>query len=214
MERMGEIHQLHPKTMTCRCISGILTEQRYQEKRREQVIELMARRRSIRSYTDEQVGEEDIDALLQAGLLSASSRGIRPWELLVVTAKEQLQALSKAKAHGGAFLSGAPLGIVVLGIPEASDVWVEDASIVASNLLLEAESLGLGACWIQIRNRKSADGTSAETVVRQILTIPESRSVEAIIAIGHPSEEKPGYSREGLHWEKVFRERWQDTPEK
>ena len=178
------------------------------------MIELMARRRSIRSYTDERVGEEEIDALLQAALLSASSRGIRPWELVVVTAKEQLQALSKAKAHGGAFLSGAPLGIVVLGIPEASDVWIEDASIVASNLLLEAESLGLGACWIQIRNRKSADGNSAEAVVRQVLAIPESRSIEAVIAVGHPAEQKTGYTREDLHWEKVHRERWQDTPEK
>lgn len=168
----------------------------------------MQKRRSIRSFTEKLVSKEQISSLLQAGLLAASSRSLRPWELVVVTDSSKLQELSRAKAHGSAFLKNAPLGIVILGIPEKSDVWIEDTSIVAANMLLEAEALGLGACWIQIRNRKTAEAASSEEAVKTLLGIPDSRSVEAIIAVGNPAEDKPGYRTEDLKWEKVYWEAW------
>ena len=45
------------------------------------LLELMKKRRSIRSYTSEDISEENLDKILSAGLLSASGRAIRPWEL-------------------------------------------------------------------------------------------------------------------------------------
>jgi nitroreductase len=172
------------------------------------MLDILATRRSIRKYSDKEISERHINSLIKAGLYSASSRGIRPWELIIVQEKDTIRKLSRAKAHGSAFLAGAPLAFVIAGLPDKSDVWVEDASIVSSNMLLEAETLGLGACWIQIRNRTSEDGRPAEAIIREVLGMPADRAVESIIAVGHPAEEKPAYTDEDLHWEKVLREHY------
>ncbi len=165
--------------------------------------DLLQQRRSIRSFTDAPVSKEAIDILLQCALLSPSSRSIRPWEFIVVDEPELIRKLSRAKEHGSAFMAGAPAAIVVAGLPEVSDVWIEDSAIAASNLLLAAEDLGLGACWIQIRLRTSADGGSSEEYVRETLNIPASRSVEAVIALGHPNQRMSQCSLDNLEWQKV-----------
>ncbi len=168
------------------------------------MIDIFSRRRSSRKFQNRPVSVEDKEALIEAALYAASSRGIRPWELVVVSDNELIGALSKVKKHGSSFLKNAPLAMVVLGIPEESDVWIEDTSILSTHLLIEAEYLGLGACWIQIRNRFDAEGTPSEQVVRTILEIPDSRSVESIIAIGYKDGESEPYTSEDLHTEKVF----------
>lgn len=172
------------------------------------LLDLLTARRSIRSYKPLGVDESSVKALVTAGLASASSRAIRPWELVVVDDPKLLSALSRAKKHGSGFLSGAPLALVVLGIPSESDVWVEDTAIVSSNILLEAQELGLGACWIQIRLREAQDGRSSDAYVREVLSIPDTRSVESIIAVGHPDESPQGYRTEDLRWEKVHYNCW------
>lgn len=172
------------------------------------MLKILSSRRSTRKFTAEPVSPEVTDLLVQAALYSASSRGIRPWELIVVTDREKLSELSRVKEHGSAFLEKAPLALVVLGDPQARDVWIEDASILSSNILLEAEALDLGACWIQIRNRTAADGTASQEVVRSILKIPESLSVLSIIAIGQRAEEKRPYSKADLQRNKVHYERY------
>ncbi len=75
-------------------------------------------------------------------------------------------------------------------------------------MLLEAESLDLGACWIQIRGRVDSEGRNSEEKKKKILEIPSTRRVEAIIAVGHPDETKKKYELEDLHWEKVFTGTW------
>ncbi len=166
-------------------------------------LKILQSRRSIRRFLDKPVEKQHIDTLMQAALLSASSRSIRPWEFVVIDDPETIARLSRSKLHGSSFLSNAPLAAAVLGIPKESDVWIEDASIAASNLLLAAEDLGLGACWIQIRLREAQNGQTSEEFVKETLHIPEDRSVEAIIALGYPAEEKSPVSLETLQWEKV-----------
>ena len=58
--------------------------------------------------------------------------------------------------HGASFLGDAALAIVVTADPLASDVWIEDASIASLMIQLQAEDMGLGSCWIQIRERYTA----------------------------------------------------------
>ncbi len=172
------------------------------------LVDMLTSRRSIRSYKSIPVAEASVKALLTAGLASASSRAIRPWELIAVDEPELLDALSRAKKHGSSFLSRAPLALVVLGIPSESDVWIEDTAIASSNILLAAHDLDLGACWIQIRLREASDGRSSESYVRSVLSIPDSRSVESIIAVGYPDESPEGYRTEDLRWDKVHRNRY------
>ena len=69
------------------------------------------------------------------------------------------------RASGADFLKDAPLAIVVLADPLASDVWIEDASIASILIQLQAEDLGLGSCWIQVRERYTATGMPADEYI-------------------------------------------------
>ena len=138
-------------------------------------------------------------------LLGPSSRNIRPWTFVEVDDPELLARLARAKPHGGAFLNGAPLAIVVLADPAQSDVWVEDTAIASTVLLLLVEDLGLGACWCQIRRRDRRDGSPAEAFVKEVIGAPDGMVVEAIIAIGYPESPRPPYDERELHYEKLRR---------
>jgi nitroreductase len=167
-------------------------------------LSLVQKRRSIRQYLEKPVEKEKIELLIEAALRSPSSRGFNPWEFIVLTDRDLLAKLSKAKPHGASFLKNAPLGIVVCADPEKCDVWVEDASIASIFLHLAAESLELGSCWIQIRMRMHDQTKTAQEYVQELLNIPENLNVESMIAIGYPAESKPPHRKENLPYEKVY----------
>ena len=169
------------------------------------VMSVIRKRRSIRHFVRKPVEPEKIDVLLEAALRAPSSRGINPWELIVVTEQNLLKELSRSKEHGSTFLEDAPLGIVVCADPEKCDVWIEDASIAAIFIQLAAESLGLGSCWIQIRERMHDGTKSAEEYVAGILKIPAQMKVASMIAIGYSDMQKPPHKADELLYEKVHR---------
>ncbi len=170
--------------------------------------ELVRVRRSIRRFTDEPLTREDIRAIMRAALMSPSSKGLHSYEFLIVDDKAKLAALSLCKDAGGAFLSDAPLAVVVMGNPEISDAWIEDASVASAMILLQAEDLGIGGCWIQIRERKDADGNEAEENVRNILGIPRNMRVLCIVALGRKGMERKPQNEERLLWDKVHEGQW------
>jgi len=169
----------------------------------EKFSELIKMRRSMRKFTPEGVSDGDARLLLRAALMSPSSKGLHSWQFVVVEDHDAIQALSQCKAQGADFLSGAPMAVVVLGEPEVSDMWIEDASVASTMMLLQAEDLGLGACWVQIRERQDAEGHSAEDNVRRILGIPARFRVLSIIAVGHKGMERKPFNEERLLWDKV-----------
>lgn len=153
------------------------------------VLEALQHRRSIRRYTGEPLTEEQLTSILHAGLLSASSRGLQPWELVVVRDRKMLDRLSQSRA-AAAMLKDAACAVVVTGDEKKSDVWTEDCSIVMANMHLAASSIGVGSCWIQVRKRSKDETQTAEEYVRNLLGIPENMRVEAILSLGMPDEEK------------------------
>ena len=167
-------------------------------------MDLIAKRRSIRRFTADKVEAEKVELLKEAALRAPSSRGINPWEFIVVTDRSLLANLSAAKPHGSTFLKDAPLGIVVCADPQKSDVWVEDASIATIFIELAAASLELGSCWIQIRERIHDETLTAEAYVADLLKIPSHLKVESMVAIGYPAERKPPHSKQELQTEKIF----------
>jgi nitroreductase len=84
-----------------------------------------------------------------------------------------------------------------------SDVWIEDCSIAAIIVHLAAVSLGLGGCWIQIRNRRHDAESTSEEYVRKILGLAHPLRVLAIIAVGLPAEVTAGHPFESLDHGKV-----------
>jgi nitroreductase len=172
------------------------------------MIPLLQARRSIRKFQDRKIEPEKIDKLMEAALRAPSSMGHNPWEFIVVTDKVVLESLSRAREHGSAFIKNAPLGIVICADPAKSTVWIEDASIASIILHLTAASLGLGSCWIQIRERMHDSTKTAGAYLADVLNLPENLKVLSMVGIGYPAEEKPGHGKETLSYEKVHRNRY------
>jgi nitroreductase len=166
------------------------------------MIELLRKRRSIRKYQPRKIDKKTVKILEEAALRSPSSRNRRPWEFIFVDETELIAKLAGSKEHGSGFLKSAPFAVVVCA-DNSSDVWVEDCSIASILLQLTAESLGLGSCWIQIRNRRHDNRISSEQYVKNMLNIPEFLTVESIIALGYPAEEKEAIPVEELDFSKI-----------
>lgn len=172
------------------------------------MIELLRKRRSIRVYEDRKIEPEKIEILKEALLRSPSSRNINPWEFVFVDDKEFLKKLSKAKEHGSEFLEDAALGIIVCGDEKRSDVWVEDCSLASILVQMVAQSINLGSCWIQIRNRMHSKDVTSEAYIQELFHIPRNMKVESVVSFGYPAEKKPGVPREKLQFDKIRINRW------
>ena len=170
--------------------------------------DLVKMRRSHRKFTEQEISGDDVKAILRAGLMSPTSKSRRDWQFVVVDDKTDLEKLSDAKDMGGQLIKGAALAIVVLGDPMQNDCWVEDGSIAAISMQYQAEELGLGSCWVQMRGRGLSDGTSADTVIQGILNIPENLSCLCVLAIGHKADERQPQKEDKLKWEQVHLEKY------
>ena len=167
------------------------------------MIEILRKRRSIRKYKDKAIDPETIEQLKESALRSPSSRGINPWKFFFVTDRAKLAKLAQAKEHGSDFLRGASLGIVICAEEDQSDVWIEDCSIASIIIQLAGQELGLGSCWIQIRNRLHIDGRTSEDYVKEVLGLSDNIKVESIIAFGYPDEKKTPIPKDQLEYEKI-----------
>ena len=165
--------------------------------------DLVQLRRSHRKFTTEEMNPDDLKTILRAALMSPTSKSQRAWQFIVVDDPAAIEKLADAKDMGSQFLKGAPLAIVVLGDPMQNDCWVEDGSIAAISMQYQAEELGYGTCWIQMRGRGLADGTSADTVIRGILNIPDNMNTLCVLALGRKAEERKPQNEEKLKWENV-----------
>lgn len=170
--------------------------------------ELVKIRRSHRKFTDEEISPEHVQSILRAALMSPTSKSQRAWQFVVVDDKTDIEKLADAKDLGSQFMKGAPLAIVVLGDPQKNDCWVEDGSIAAVSMQYQAEELGLGSCWVQMRGRGLADGTSADEVIRGVLDIPANLNTLCIIAVGHKADERKPQNEDNLKWENVHAEKY------
>ncbi len=172
------------------------------------LLETLYNRRSVRQYSDADITKEQLDAVLSAGLLAASGKNIKPWELIVVRDREMLKKLAGTRAAGAQMLTGANCAVVVVGDEEKSDVWTEDCSIVMANMHLMADSLGLGSCWIQGRLREAADGRTTESLVQELLGIPANYRLEAILSLGVPVRKPTAHTAAELKLEKIHYEKF------
>ena len=145
----------------------------------------------MRKFTDEELTQEQVVALMKAALMSPTSKRTNAWQFIMVDNKELLEKLSHCKAQSSQFIADAPLAIVVTADPLASDVWIEDASIASIIIQLQA------------RERSTATGMPSDEYVREVLDIPLQLQVLSVIAVGHKGMERKPFSEEHLQWEKV-----------
>jgi nitroreductase len=167
------------------------------------MLDAIKRRRSIRAYTSQEVEDEKINEILKACMASPSARHERRWEFVVVKDAKTIQKLADMKIHSK-FGKGANCIIVVCS--EDWKYWLEDASIVAEHIYLEATNQGLGTCWVQVKDSSCENGADSESYVREILGIPSDVRVLCFFPIGYPALSLPEHGE----WdeEKVHREIW------
>lgn len=144
-------------------------------------------RKSVRVYDQaKNVTDEQLDTLVKAGMAAPTAMDKRPWEFVVVTDRAALDALAAALEYGKMLLA-AKAAIVVCGDIEqalpgmAQEFWIQDCSAATENILLAAESMGLGAVWVGVYPYPENMAR-----VRQALGIPATVMPLAVVSIGYP----------------------------
>lgn len=143
-------------------------------------------RKSVRSYLDKGVEKEKMDWLLRAGMAAPSARDLRPWEFVVISDRAVLDSMA-AELPYAKMLKEVRQAIVVCGDSARSAYWTFDCSAATQNILLAAESLGLGAVW----TAAYPDEKRIE-VVRRFTNMPAHILPLCVIPVGYPAtDEKP-----------------------
>ena len=145
------------------------------------VYENIMNRKSVRNYTPQPVKKELLDTLVRAGMAAPTSRDIRPWEFIIITDNEILQSLGE-KLPFAKMLKETKQAIVVCGDSIKSDAWVQDCSAATENILLAAESLGLGAVWTAAYPYPDRIKAVSET-----LKLPANIIPLCVIPLGYPA---------------------------
>lgn len=152
------------------------------------IIDVIISRRTIKSFVPKFVSWENIAKIIDAGRHAPSCGNIQNWKFVVILESSQKQALAEV-CHEQYDLANAGVLIVVCAEPEKAERYygvrgerlysVQNCAAATQNMLLEAHSLGLGACWI---------GAFDEERLKAQLGIPEEIRPQAVLAIGYPKE--------------------------
>ena len=117
-----------------------------------ETLKTLKERRSIRKYKKEQISEEELKLILEAGTYAPTGMGAQSPIMVVVQDSQTIKELSKMNAEVMGTTSdpfyGAPNVIVVLADKSKRSTYVEDGSLVMGNLMNAAHSLGVDSCWI------------------------------------------------------------------
>lgn len=156
-------------------------------------------RTSVRTYQSRKVEMEKIEKMLQAAMAAPSAGNQQPWEYYVVTNSDKLKELAQTSPYAGC-VANAPMAFVACygkkcRMPEYAQI---DLSASVENLLLEADSLGLGAVWLGI-----APLQDRMDKVREVISISEELEAFAIIPCGYPEqikEQQNRYEKERVHF--------------
>ena len=160
-------------------------------KAKDQVIEVIRTRRSIRQFAKEAVSDEAVNQILESGLWAPSGKNNQPWKFAVIHApalKESLAALT----HSRSILQEAPVCIAVFldhsrVYDRTKDVQAVGACI--QNMLLTIHSLGLGGVWLgEILKNKEKVG--------ELLGAGKGLELMAVVAFGHPAKRQGGGERD------------------
>lgn len=142
-------------------------------------------RRSIRSFTEEDVAPEAIAEIVRAGTWAPSGLNNQPWRFVIARSRDARGRLAALTRYGRIIL-GAPVSIAVfIETTEMYNETKDHQSIGAclQNILLAAHALGLGAVWLgEILNRASE--------ARSALGVPDTLELMAVVAVGHPAGAK------------------------
>jgi len=160
------------------------------------ILEFITKRRSVRAFTGEPIDRAQLELALQAAMAAPSARNSQPWEFLVITERDRVQAICAAHPYAK---FGEKAGAVVLpiGVKEGYGWFDQDMGAATENFLLAIANLGLGATWCGMPD-------ALQPILREQITLPEDKYMYALIPVGVPAEDKPArtqYESSRVHWE-------------
>ena len=134
-----------------------------------ETLKTLLNRRSIRKYKTNQIKDEELKAILEAGMYAPSAAGQQSAKFIVVQDKETLKKIDamNAKVMGKDVhpYYGAPTVILVLA-DKSKVAPVEDASVALANMFNAAASLGLGSCWIH-REKQMFESEEGKNLLKE-----------------------------------------------
>ncbi len=150
---------------------------------------VVEKRRSVRSYTEDDIPKEDIEEIIRIGH-SAPSAGNRQARDFIIVKDEKEKEKLVENAYGQSFIGEAPWAIVICANKERSSerygergrelYSIQDATAAIENMLLAAVDMGYSSCWI---------GAFDEAKVAEQFNIPEGVRPIALLPIGHAAQE-------------------------
>ncbi|MHA2287384.1 MAG: nitroreductase family protein [Promethearchaeota archaeon] len=142
----------------------------------EDFLTFLKERRTIRSFINKAIPDNEIEMILEAGRWAPSAHNYQPWEFIVIKSKEMLREISK-KALYGRHIKRAPLAIAIVGkVNIMPTLHVQDTSLVSMNMMLMAWSLGIGSTWI---------GALERDYVKDMLGLGENDNLLTILPMGY-----------------------------
>jgi nitroreductase len=164
-------------------------------------LETLFTRRSIRKYTNDPVSEDALHMILEAGMNAPSANNRQPWHFIIVDDREKLDGIMAVHPYSK-MLAEAPLALVVVADTETSrSYFQQDCAAAIENMLLAAKALGLGSVWMGVYPNEARI-----TGIRALFNITDPYVPVALVALGHPAEERGRVER----WsdEKVHKNGW------
>jgi nitroreductase len=169
-----------------------------QDEKKNETLESILNRRSVRAYTQEPVSDEAINIIIKAAINAPSARNAQPWQVRVVKNQRLINAIQdgvaeKLKTQNPDFASrrilfDAPVVIVVAN-DTTSPYGQLDCGWLGQNILLTAHSLGLGTCVVAMANDFLWSEQAKEVIGK--LNFPDDYKVIYCIALGHQKDETP-----------------------
>jgi nitroreductase len=142
----------------------------------EDFLEFIKNRRSIRSFQDKPIPENEIQMILEAGRWTPSASNKQPWEFYIIRDKEVLKEISKNAIYGR-HIKRAPFAIAIVGKKKTSpNYYIQDTSLVSMTMMLMAWSLGIGTCWTGALDRKK---------VKELLGLDENDYLLTVLPMGY-----------------------------
>ena len=166
-------------------------------------LDIIRTRRSYRSYKPEQITDEQLNAVLEAGTYAPTSRGLQSPFIVAIQDEDLKARLAKMNAEIMGVATNpyydAPTYVLVF-VPADAPNGIQDASLVMENMMLAAHAQGLGSCWIH-REREMFATEEGKELMQQ-WGLPEGLIGIAALALGYPNGEpspakprKEGYTR-------------------
>jgi len=160
-------------------------------------------RRSIRKYKNNRVEEEKILILLKSAMYAPSAVNCQPWHFIVIDDRMIMKKIMEIHTSSR-MLETASHVIVVCGdekLHHGPGYWIADCGAATQNILLAAEALGLGSCWVGSYPRENR-----MTAFKELFGLPDNVQVFALVAIGYPDQIKGKPER--FKPERIYRNRW------